>query len=498
METSAPTFGRIAIAAGFALSCFGLLLFLWLAFGGPVPLKPKSYRVDMRFDEATQLAVESDVRISGVSVGKVKAIELSDDGLADATIEIQPKYAPIPVNTQAILRQKTLLGETYVELTPGDAEDEMIPEGGDLNPAQVSDAVQLDEIFRAFDEPTRDAFRAWMVDAAGSLRGRGADLNAALGNLSPFAAERRRPAAHPRHPAPRGRPADRRRRPDLRRDQRAARRAARADREHRVGLLDDGGAQRGAAGDLQGAADVPQRVRPDPAAARALRDRHRSAGHPAAPGRARVQRHLPRAARRLARPRAVLHRAAPRDPPRPERVRRPAHDPRRRPAAGARPGRLLLRRADPGRRRRSTATSGRSRRSSATSPPPPTARASRAARTSRSSSYAAPARSTFPRSPRRRRRTRSPASTPTVRRRARPSWVRASRASSPPSARAGCRRPSTDPATSPRTCGSGSSSSPSGARATWRPTRFPRRRAATRRRSRRSAVRRTSRPTTRT
>ena len=76
METRPPTFGRIAIAAGFALSCFGLLLFLWLAFGGPIPLKSKSYRVDVHFDEASQLAVESDVRISGVSVGKVKAIEL--------------------------------------------------------------------------------------------------------------------------------------------------------------------------------------------------------------------------------------------------------------------------------------------------------------------------------------------------------------------------------------------------------------------------------------
>ena len=187
METRPPTIGRIAIAAGFALSCFGLLLFLWVAFGGPVPLKPKSYRVDMQFDEATQLAVESDVRISGVSVGKVKAIELDDDGLADATIEIQPKYAPIPVDTKAILRQKTLLGETYVELTPGDGEGDMIPEGGSLAPPQVSDAVQLDEIFRAFDEPTRAAFQTWMVDAAGSLRGRGVDLNAALGNLTPFA-----------------------------------------------------------------------------------------------------------------------------------------------------------------------------------------------------------------------------------------------------------------------------------------------------------------------
>ncbi len=187
METRPPTIGRIAIAAGFALSCFGLLLFLWLAFGGPVPLKPESYRVNVNFDEASQVAIESDVRISGVSVGKVKGIELSDDGLADTTIEIDAKYAPIPSNTRAMLRQKTLLGETYVELTPGDREAPPLPENGTLPDAQVSDAVQLDEIFRAFDEPTRAAFQAWMADAAVAFRGRGIDLNAALGNLAPFA-----------------------------------------------------------------------------------------------------------------------------------------------------------------------------------------------------------------------------------------------------------------------------------------------------------------------
>ena len=38
----------------FALSCFGLLLFLWLAFGGPIPLKPKGYRFQASFAEATQ------------------------------------------------------------------------------------------------------------------------------------------------------------------------------------------------------------------------------------------------------------------------------------------------------------------------------------------------------------------------------------------------------------------------------------------------------------
>jgi virulence factor Mce-like protein len=187
METRPPTFTRILIAAGFALSCFALALFLWITFGGPIPLKPEGYRFQVPFDEATQLAQESDVRISGVSVGKVKAIELGDRDEALATIEMDSRYAPIPEDTKAILRQKTLLGETYVELSPGSNEAPTLPEGGALSPAQVSDAVQLDEIFRTFDEPTRAAFQAWMQGQAASLKGRGDDLSVTIASLEPFA-----------------------------------------------------------------------------------------------------------------------------------------------------------------------------------------------------------------------------------------------------------------------------------------------------------------------
>ena len=187
METRPPTITRILVAVGFAISCFGLALFLWLAFGGPIPLKPEGYRFQVPFEEATQLAAESDVRISGVSVGKVKGVDLSDAGQAEATIELQERYAPIPTDTEATLRQKTLLGETYVELTPGSDDAETLPEGGDLPPAQVSESVQLDEIFRAFDDRTRAAFQAWMQGQAASLRGRGDDLSLAIASLDPFA-----------------------------------------------------------------------------------------------------------------------------------------------------------------------------------------------------------------------------------------------------------------------------------------------------------------------
>jgi phospholipid/cholesterol/gamma-HCH transport system substrate-binding protein len=192
METRPPTVTRILVAIGFALSCFALALFLWIAFGGPLPLKPEGYRVTVPFDEATQLAVESDVRISGVSVGKVKSVNLGSDGLADASIELESQYAPIPADTRAMLRQKTLLGETYVELTPGNRNGPTLPEGATLPKAQVAQAVQLDEIFRTFNARTRGAFKVWMQGAAAALRGRGPDLSAAIAELDPFAEQTNR------------------------------------------------------------------------------------------------------------------------------------------------------------------------------------------------------------------------------------------------------------------------------------------------------------------
>jgi virulence factor Mce-like protein len=172
----------------FALSCFGLLLFLWLAFGGPIPLKPKGYRFQVSFPEATQLAKEADVRISGVPVGKVKTIEPdTKTGLTVAVIEMESQYAPVKSDARAMLRQKTLLGETYVELTPGSPDAKTVAENGTLAQGQVAPTVELDEILRAFDPKTRKAWQTWMQAQAEGIDGYGRDINDALGNLGPFA-----------------------------------------------------------------------------------------------------------------------------------------------------------------------------------------------------------------------------------------------------------------------------------------------------------------------
>jgi len=218
MQKQAPSIGRIMVAVGFALSCFGLLLFLWLAFGGPIPLAAKDYRVTAYFPEGSALALESDVRIGGVSVGKVKSIELAPSDIrvngkdtTAAELEIEPEFAPINEDARAIVRQKTLQGEAYVELTPGtepeaqtgeapavalgnaanisDAEAEAaepVPEGGSLGIGAVEEATQFDEILNAFDEETREISRRLIATGAESLGGRGTDLSDGLGNLAPF------------------------------------------------------------------------------------------------------------------------------------------------------------------------------------------------------------------------------------------------------------------------------------------------------------------------
>ena len=118
MQKRAPTLANMIVIVLFVLSCFGLLLFLWESFGGPVPLKPKGYRMTVAFPKSLALAEQSEVRISGVNIGRVVALKHGHGGRTRAELEINQKYAPIRANMHAILRQKTLLGETYVQLIP--------------------------------------------------------------------------------------------------------------------------------------------------------------------------------------------------------------------------------------------------------------------------------------------------------------------------------------------------------------------------------------------
>src|SRR5919112_730468 len=185
MVTQSPPRAAILAAIVFILASIGLSLFVWNSLGGNLPLSPKGYRFHATFENASQLQSNASVRIAGVEVGRV--IRVDPVGLrTDATIEVDARYAPIPSDTRAVLRQKTLLGETFVALTPGSRSAPDLAEGADLAVENVEPTQPLDRVLGMLDPRTRRDLQALFSGGAAALHGRGDEVNAGLGELGPL------------------------------------------------------------------------------------------------------------------------------------------------------------------------------------------------------------------------------------------------------------------------------------------------------------------------
>ena len=184
MTTQAPRRGAVMLAIAFTLSCVGLIAFVWTQFGGTIPLAAEGYEVHALFPESGLLVPGADVRISGVNVGRVTA--LSSRGRDSwVTLDIDPPYAPIPADTRAILRQKTLLGEAYIELSAGSRAGPNLRDGGTIPRSQIAATQQLDQVLSAFGKPAQRHLQEFLQGGAASLAGRAGELSQAIANLDP-------------------------------------------------------------------------------------------------------------------------------------------------------------------------------------------------------------------------------------------------------------------------------------------------------------------------
>ncbi|MGW0036031.1 MlaD family protein [Gordonia sp. NPDC003376] len=85
---------------------------------------------DTTFSDASGLAVGDDVRMAGVRVGRVDAIEL-DGGKAKVTFEVQDSQ-PMYTTTKAAIRYQNLIGQRYLALSLADGEARPLAAGSSL------------------------------------------------------------------------------------------------------------------------------------------------------------------------------------------------------------------------------------------------------------------------------------------------------------------------------------------------------------------------------
>ena len=176
---SVTAVGRVA-AVGAVIAAVAVVALLLVDAGG-------GYSVRARFINAGQLVEGNPVQTGGVSIGSVSEIEITDDGQAEITLELDDDHAPLRRGTQATIRQFSLSGiaNRYVELRmpPNGAEE--IDDGGELGTASTTTAVDLDQLFNTLDPETRESLQGFLKGQARQFARRGIEGNEGLEYLNP-------------------------------------------------------------------------------------------------------------------------------------------------------------------------------------------------------------------------------------------------------------------------------------------------------------------------
>jgi phospholipid/cholesterol/gamma-HCH transport system substrate-binding protein len=114
----------------FILAGGAALLVLALQVSG-LTLRPggETYSVQAYFNDAGGLSSRARVSMAGVTVGRIREVTLDQETFqARVVIDIEAVYDRIPADSSAIIRTSGLLGEQYIDISPG-ADMESLAEG---------------------------------------------------------------------------------------------------------------------------------------------------------------------------------------------------------------------------------------------------------------------------------------------------------------------------------------------------------------------------------
>lgn len=104
---------------------------------------------DAIFTSASELEKGDDVRIAGVSVGEIEAVEIHERSQARVTFSVE-RDVPMTTDSRAAVRFLNLVGDRYLALTQGEPEADRLDEGATLPVSHTTPALNLTALFNGF------------------------------------------------------------------------------------------------------------------------------------------------------------------------------------------------------------------------------------------------------------------------------------------------------------------------------------------------------------
>jgi phospholipid/cholesterol/gamma-HCH transport system substrate-binding protein len=182
----------VAVAATFALGGCGFSGIYDLPLPGGAELGDHPYRVQVRFSDVLDLVPQSGVKVNEVAVGRVEEINLAPDGwTAEVTVLVNGDVV-LPANASARLRQSSLLGEKYVELSaPAPTEARGRLSDGALIPIERTNRnTEVEEVLGALSMLLNgggvDQLQKISQELSAALEGNEENIRSTLDNVTTF------------------------------------------------------------------------------------------------------------------------------------------------------------------------------------------------------------------------------------------------------------------------------------------------------------------------
>ena len=164
-----------------AITLLVVLVAVFLAYNANrgLPFIP-TYNLRAQVPSAASLVEGNEVRVAGFRVGTVENIrpDTGPNGQVNALFDLKlnKTIEPLPVDTQVVVRPRSVLGLKYVDLKPGTSPRVLKP-GSTLPVTNAETVIDIDDVLNTFDEETRRDSQTSLQGFGDALAGRGQSLN---------------------------------------------------------------------------------------------------------------------------------------------------------------------------------------------------------------------------------------------------------------------------------------------------------------------------------